>query len=85
MSELDRLRYAWLDSPGADLAATTYIGALQDRIAALEAENERLKVCGNCKHAILGAKSCTEESSVYAIAYDPCHFTPSRWTERGTP
>jgi len=45
-------------------------------IAELEAENERLKVCGNCKWFR------AEEFQYYISAPDKCDFTPTRWEKR---
>jgi hypothetical protein len=59
----------------------TVVG-LKGELAALEAVVARLKCCGNCPYAILGTHSCKLEASVFLSAPDPCHFTPSRWTER---
>lgn len=66
---------------------------------AAEAMVERLKVCGNCEHietwyedseCLVGKWIHTMPSGqsfeTNSIDYgDPCHFTPSRWTERGAP
>ena len=74
-----------------------------DRVAVLEAELERLRCCGNCRHrgdafdktlrCAEKAKKWREESTEpeYWAAPDlaclispgdPCHLTPSRWTDR---
>jgi ribosomal protein L37AE/L43A len=67
---------------------------LRARIAEFEAENERLKCCGNCgRNSDIGSvsglvwKCSTDETQTGRPShpYDPCHFTPSRWTERGKP
>ena len=53
------------------------------RIAALEAEVERLRCCGNCEHLCENNATlwpCSEGGWTKPI--DPCRFTPSRWTER---
>lgn len=65
------------------------------RIAALEAENERLKCCGNCgeRGGDYGDECCrswlgpVEPYHAYRPAdnvapADHCHFTPSRWQRR---
>ena len=68
----------------------------EQRIAELEAENERLKVCGNCQHfAAEEFQYCSHPSTLdagwdgdmpyYISAPDKCSFTPSRWAERDTP
>lgn len=57
-------------------------------IAALEATVERLRVCGNCGHHTPWCRGCTESHHgrgyLTAASHDPCHFVPSRWTERST-
>jgi hypothetical protein len=56
------------------------------RIAELEAEVGRLKVCIICDHCsgVDDSRWCDEEKpwdeSVWL--YDLCHYTPSRWTAR---
>ena len=53
-----------------------------DRVAALEAELERLRCCGNCEHLCENNATlwpCSEGGWTKPI--DPCHFTPSRWKE----
>lgn len=63
---------------------------LLTRIAELKAENERLKVCGNCAYENQWFGSCDDDvdealpDSGVVAPPDSCHFTPSRWTERGT-
>lgn len=58
---------------------TRQVSPEEERIAELEAENERLKCCGNC-----GSWYGTKGSCIGSVA-DPCHFIPSRWAERITP
>ena len=59
-------------------------------IAALEAENEKLRCCGNCWYWEPSLYECARVS-VYDTQrtwsgecdnLDRCHFTPSRWTAR---
>ena len=66
-------------------------------IAALEAENEKLRGCGNCMWC--AAREITyDRQRMYTVTtvffecicegkpavtrFDSCHFTPSRWTAR---
>jgi len=64
------------------------IDGLRSRIAALEAENERLRVCGNCWAYGLAFSDCNDDpdeelpEGAEVEACGPCHFTPSRWTEK---
>lgn len=59
-------------------------------LAALKAENERLRCCGNCKwfraedYQNCGHPdvSIDEQGEYYISAPDKCDFTPSRWTAR---
>ena len=61
-----------------------------ERIAELEAENERLKVCGNCSdyHVFGGmgwhGNPATDGVSFAAGHGDGCHFPVSHWAERST-
>lgn len=65
--------------------------AKDDRIAALEAENERLRCCGNCKsHNAEEYQRCTHGDQPdfgygehYVSSYDACDMKPSRWDARG--
>ena len=52
-------------------------------IAALEAEVERLKCCGNCGDflGVFGGECLTGEPHSTNGSH-PCHFTPSRWKAR---
>ena len=50
-------------------------------IAALEAEVERLKVCGNCRHWS-DFDLCAVGGHDNFMGNDACHFTPSRWQRR---
>ena len=84
---------AELEHYDEDITKQVFICAeLRKRAEAAEAENERLRVCGNCKRLAFGA--CMEherydvdsdemvphsEPTNYA---DQCHFTPSRWQAR---
>lgn len=60
-------------------------------VVALEAANERLKVCGNCFHS--SSAICCEpllletDGDNYVETNGgrhPCHFKPSRWTVKET-
>ena len=51
-----------------------------------------MRVCGNCVHmepdngwcATVEKADLPHETTMYGMyAYDHCHFTPSRWDERG--
>ena len=80
----------------ADIDYSSIEGAIQreerlrERIAELEAEVERLKVCGNCKHfAAEEFQYCAHPETLdhgydgdmpyYISAPDKCDFTPTRW------
>ncbi len=102
-SDLDRLReeYASLDAlyrghnaerwnpldagfaNGIDVS-TAKADAL---IAALEAELERLRCCGNCGRFVIDCDDletyCPNGDGTFTRCYiqDHCHFTPSRWKE----
>lgn len=65
----------------------------RERIAELEAENERLRVCGNCKwfraeeyqfcaHPETLDAGYDGDMPYYISAPDKCDFTPSRWATR---
>jgi len=57
----------------------------QQRLRKAEAENERLRCCGNCAEWKLayprGRCCCADEYQAQTWGHDPCHFTPSRWKE----
>jgi len=59
---------------------------LVDRAEQAEAENERLKVCGNCDEWHPSGHRCYmgDDGTVFTDRMDRCHFTPSRWSERST-
>lgn len=50
----------------------------------LEAENERLKVCGSCDEWHPSGHRCYmgDDGTVFTDRMDSCHFDPSRWNER---
>lgn len=81
MTELDKLRDDWR-------VKYYWHNELADAlIAALEAENEKLRCCGNCRQHVWVTKECRimRETPLHPTdvrAHDPCHFTPSRWTRR---
>lgn len=54
------------------------------QLVAVVADNERLKVCGNCVHSIWpdGVGSCMKGRVWDLHPKDDCAFTPSRWTAR---
>ena len=62
---------------------------LSREIDKLEAENERLRVCGNCEH-MRAEEFCrcnhpdldTWDEQHYVGPSDRCEFTPSRWQPR---
>ena len=56
-----------------------------DAIAELEAERDALKCCGNCEEWNEAGGRCYANSDkvTWTKHYDHCHFTPSRWVERG--
>jgi len=61
----------------------------EPRIAALEAELERLRCCGNCDNWSYAHRHAGEYMLCSYDAEDrsrepsePCGFAPSRWTER---
>lgn len=56
---------------------------LDNTIAKLEAERDKLKVCGNCAYIHTydaGEPGCQLKVTLYNRLTDPCHFDPSRWT-----
>ena len=59
----------------------------EPRIAALEAELERLRCCGNCGRFVIDWDDletyCPNGDGTFTRCYiqDHCHFTPSRWKE----
>ena len=61
---------------------------LYDRIAALEKENERLKICANCKHHSSTSQweydpACfVGEQPEYTDDSENCIHSPSKWEER---
>jgi hypothetical protein len=68
------------------------IAELEAELAALKAENERLKCCGNCGSYGVNFSDCNDDPDeelpdAEVEASDPCHFTPSRWQacEEATP
>ena len=59
--------------------------AVREKVAVLEAEVERLRVCGNCGHRRWeGLCQWDDELSEEFDDWgsDHCHFAPSRWTAR---
>lgn len=64
---------------------------MQEKLAALSAENERLKCCGNCKwFRAEEYQNCGhhdvptyEQGEYYISAPDKCDFAPNRWEARG--
>lgn len=93
MSELDDIKHynGIEEDPGG---AYVYHDDVEPLIAELEAESERLKVCGNCQHFDAEEfQYCAHPETLdagydgdmpyYISAPDKCDFTPSRWTERG--
>jgi len=86
MSELERERHK---NVGLERARDSWYQEWfrgTERIAELEAEVGRLKVCIICDHCsgVDDSRWCDEEKpwdeSVWL--YDLCHYTPSRWTAR---
>ena len=59
----------------------------EPRIAALEAELERLRCCGNCGRFVIDWDDletyCPNGDGTFTRCYiqDSCHLTPSRWKE----
>ena len=79
-----------MDREGDGVNQETWDAAVA-RIAELEAENERLKVCGNCKwfraeeYQYCGHPEAPGNAAgyeYYISAPDKCDFTPSRWETR---
>jgi hypothetical protein len=97
MSEMPATKAAkdwhwWTTSPYAEASTVREcIREAQARIAELEGELERAKVCGSCAHWGPVLFECTLVSvhdlqrpwSGECYNLDPCHFTPSRWTACG--
>ena len=67
------------------------VRAYRERIAELEAKNERLRVCGNCACYAHDHACGADEDGILIpdfAPWDRCHFLDlgeSRWTERDTP
>ena len=98
MSELEKYRKLVTERyPPFHAVETQFVKEYaDDAIAELEEENERLRVCGNCKHFDAEEfQYCNHPKTLdagwdgdrpyYISAPDKCSFTPSRWAERGTP
>lgn len=56
--------------------------AAAEYIAALEAECEALKCCGNCKNLSAGQQECDWDGDAITDWSASCRITPSRWTGR---
>ena len=90
MNAIDKKRQHWLDADDNEVYASELRTAAAIYIAALEAELEALKCCGNCGR--YDQKSGDEVMNCYAFSdpddceqaspFDRCHFKPSRWTPR---
>ena len=93
MSDYDEVREMYELSASEGVQAI--VEAADERIASLEAENERLKVCGNCNHIDPWWDEISCESGCWihtmpsghsfetsSVGFDDhCHFTPSRWAD----
>jgi hypothetical protein len=63
-----------------------------ERIAEMEAEIERLKVCANCGHCRQGEEEyegwhhwCAKMNFADVIPFSNCSFSPSAWVDREGP
>lgn len=60
---------------------------LSSKYNELSVENELMKCCGNCEHHEYwgeGEDCKAVNGAVLVACFDPCHFTPSRWTRGET-
>ena len=80
----------WQKKPEDVLSGVEEIAApYARRLAELRAENERLRVCGTCRHAAAvrvcaGVWTMTCGAGAHGdkrhiTVHSHCHFTPSRW------